>query len=261
MCVWEPGGDRVAVVQLNAELRHAQMELLIAHCATERLRNHFSIADIARLGEPNVLKKATRIATDMSSYFNNIKKYLAGDGSQAMEVSDEQVRSGIETFSQFMRERRAHYLPLGRSLSTREVAAMAPFFPADLLQTVRVIENAQPRLEDPECFKKARDFGLKNLPDLSHITSMTLDDVIVFNETIAERTLFHALVHAMQMQVLGLDWYSDLFVHAFIRVGAHFRVPLESQAFLLESRFATDPNQPFSVADIVREHALHRRYE
>ena len=41
-------GDRAAIVQMNAELHHAQLEMLSAQCATDRLRLRYSAEDIAR---------------------------------------------------------------------------------------------------------------------------------------------------------------------------------------------------------------------
>ena len=35
MYLWNDPDDRVAIAQLNAELRHAQLDLLSAQCATD----------------------------------------------------------------------------------------------------------------------------------------------------------------------------------------------------------------------------------
>ena len=43
MFSWDNPEDRVAVVQMNAELRHARLELLSAECATHQLRLRFSV--------------------------------------------------------------------------------------------------------------------------------------------------------------------------------------------------------------------------
>jgi len=87
-----------------------------------------------------------------------------------------------------------------------------------------------------------------------------LVDVIVFNDLIIERALFHGLVHAAQFQILGLDRYTDLLVRAFLRTRAHFTVPLETHAFALESKFALNPTQPFSVEEQVRQWLREGRY-
>ena len=43
---------------MNSELRHAQLELLSAHCATHQLRFRFSLDDLARFGQRDVLRKS-----------------------------------------------------------------------------------------------------------------------------------------------------------------------------------------------------------
>lgn len=137
---------------------------------------------------------------------------------------------------------------------------MGRFFSAEILDSIRCLQLSGKRLQDPECFDEARALGFEHLPYLRHVASMTFIDVIVFNEKPVDRSLFHGLVHAAQIHVLGVDWYSELFVRGFLRRGLHFAVPLEAQAFQLESRFMAAPNETFSVTDIVREAALHGRY-
>lgn len=92
------------------------------------------------------------------------------------------------------------------------------------------------------------------------MASLTFVDVIVFNNLIVERALFHGLVHAVQFHILGLERYTDLFVRAFLRTNAHFTVPLETHAFSMESKFAVSPEKPFSVEEQVRLWIRERRY-
>ena len=67
MFSWDKHGDRVAIIQMNAELRSAQLEILSAQCATDRLRLRFSAGDIARHAQPDVLRKALSSATALRS--------------------------------------------------------------------------------------------------------------------------------------------------------------------------------------------------
>ena len=114
---------------------------------------------------------------------------------------------------------------------------MSPYFPADLLQDIRNVEFQGARIPNPQFYADAKALGFVNLPDLAHMNSMTFLDVLVFNEQLTERALFHALVHAVQFQVLGVERYTELFVRNFINTRFHFLVPLEAHAFLLESKF------------------------
>ena len=62
MFSWDNLDDRVSIVQMNSELRHAQLEMLSADCATHQLRLHFSIDDLARFGQRDVLRKSLQAA-------------------------------------------------------------------------------------------------------------------------------------------------------------------------------------------------------
>jgi len=79
MSFWKNSANRVAIVQINNELRNAQLELPSARCATVRLRLRFSKEDIARHGQPDVL--ASTIA--MHDYHSAIQK----PGSHSSAVS------------------------------------------------------------------------------------------------------------------------------------------------------------------------------
>lgn len=77
MFSWNDPEDRVAIVQLNAELRHAQLELLSAQCAADQLRLRFSSANIARHAQPDILKKAVNTVTSLYNYYSSIAKECA----------------------------------------------------------------------------------------------------------------------------------------------------------------------------------------
>lgn len=74
MFSWSDPDDRVAIVQLNAELRHAQLELLSAQCAADQLRLRFSTTDIAKHAQPDVLRRAVGTATALYNYYSSIAK-------------------------------------------------------------------------------------------------------------------------------------------------------------------------------------------
>ena len=67
MYSWNDPDDRVAIVQMNADLRHAQLDLLSAQCATDRLRLRFSVENLARYGEKDVLRKTIGAAVALGA--------------------------------------------------------------------------------------------------------------------------------------------------------------------------------------------------
>jgi hypothetical protein len=137
---------------------------------------------------------------------------------------------------------------------------MGLYFAAALLDRVRIVELEGARVAVPDFFTQVRALGFENLPDIPHMESLTFLDVVAFNERLTERALFHALVHAVQIEVLGLEHYAELWVRGFLRTRAHFTVPLEVHAFSLASKFLRPVPEKFSVEDEVLRWAADRRY-
>src|SRR5271154_6881246 len=241
MHVSENPEDRVSVVQMNSELQHAQLELISAHCATYKLRHRFSNENIARYGRRDVLRKCIETASVLSEYFASIEEQIPANEKAAALAggfSEKQIMDAVERVSSYLREQREQYLRSASRLSDEQKAVMAPYFSDHMLDRVRVLELEGERIPSPPFYAEAKALGFLNLPDFSHMNSVTFVDVLVFNERLTDRGLFHALVHAAQYQELGLQRYTELFVRSFINARFHFLVPLEAHAFFLESKFA-----------------------
>ncbi len=264
MFSWEKNGDRVAIVQMNAELRHAQLEILSAQCATDRLRLRFSTEDIARYAQRDVLRKALSSATALHHYYSEIARQVTDPDSIAQGRgplwNEERITEAISMVADYLHEQREHFRPQGQPLGEDHRRTMTPFFDPALLDEVRIVSLEGRRVSNPPFYAEAKALGLTTLPEFTHMASLAFEDVLVFHGDIAARTLFHALVHAVQFEVLGLERYTEHFVRGFLRTRSHISVPLEAHAFTLESKFAGDPTQPFSVEERVRLWVNQGRY-
>lgn len=263
MYSWENPDDRVAIVNLNSELRHAQLELLSAHCATHQLRLRFSADDLARFGQRDILRKSVQAASALSEYYASIEKKIppAEAASEPLtRLSEDRILEAIGLVSSFLREQREHYFHSAAPLTQHQKALLWPYFSPDMLERVKIVELDGSRVPNPPFYDQARALGFANLPEITHMHALTFLDVVVFNEGVTERTLFHGLVHAVQFELLGPERYSDLFVRSFVNTKLHFSVPLEAHAFSLESKFAGAPAQRFSVEDQVRLWMKQGRY-
>ncbi len=264
MFLWSESDDRVAIVKMNAELQHAQLELLSAECATNRLRLRFSPENLARYGERDLLRKAVASATALKDYYSYIARQAseekAGDSPRTSFIPEEKVVAAIAAMREHLQERRKEYRPEGLPLSPNQYTKMKPFFSPAMLAEVRVVELRGRHINNPSFYAEARALGLTNLPELAHMASLTFDDTIIFPGEVNDRRLFHALVHAAQFEILGLERYAELFVRGFLRVRSHVSVPVEMQAFSLEAKFAENPNKAFSVEELVRLWVKERRY-
>lgn len=248
--------DPNLTVKMNAELRNAQLELLSAHCATDRIRLRYSTEHVARHGRPDILRKAFGAAKALHNYYTAVEKQIATPAADAIlqepVFNEQQVLFAIDSVITYLREQHDHYLPAARTLSDLHKKLLGPFFSAAILAEVKIVEMRGRRIAKPSFYQQARELGIVNLPDLTHMASLTFEDVVVFNDKVTERSLFHALVHAVQFRILGMQNYVDRFVRAFLRTQSHFNVPLEAHAFTLECKFAGDPTRQFSVEEQVR---------
>jgi hypothetical protein len=256
--------DKVSTLKLNTELQHAQLELLSAHCATQKLRLRFSIEHVARYGRRDLLRHSIQTANALHEYYAAVEKHIphVEPVCIAPDAPNEQlVLRAIAYLSAYLREQRERYLPGAAPLHMKHRDIMAPYFSTSLLDRVRIVELHGERVPNPSFYPEARSLGFLNLPDLSHMSSVTFLDVLVFNDTLTDRPLFHALAHAVQFEILGLERYTELFVRSFVNNRFHFLVPLEAHAFFLESKFARPSGEKFSVEDQVRIWAKQNRYQ
>jgi hypothetical protein len=266
MVSWSNGDDRVAIVQMNVELRHAQLELLSAECAADRLRLRFSPEEIARYGEREVVRKAVASATALKDYYGQIVRQasdanaMAAARTPSSSLPEEKVVTAIERVRQYLQDQRKEFRPRGLPLGADQRSTMNPFFTPALLAEVRIVALRNHRVSNPPFYAEAKALGLTNLPELAHMASLTFEDVVIFPGEMSDRRLFHALVHTVQYKVLGLERYTELFVRGFLRTRSHVSVPLEMQAFSLEAKFAESQEEAFSVEEIVRLAARQGRY-
>lgn len=168
MYSWDDPDDRVAIVQMNADLRHAQMDLLSAECATERLRRRFSVADLARHGEKVVLRKTIGSALALSEFYLSLRDQLPDD---ALPLNEAKVREAVRCVATYLESQREDFFPRGIGLKEAQKVLLQPFFAPALLDRVRTVELHGHRLPPPPFYPEARALGLEHLPELTHMTS------------------------------------------------------------------------------------------
>jgi hypothetical protein len=254
MCQYDDPDQGVGTVELNVDLQQAHLELLSAHRATQELRLRYGLGDIVRFGRHETLRKSVQAASELSEFYSALGKKIPQPAPVAATVAaqptPQQIAQAVGWLSGYLREQSEYYAPIATTLPPDVRARVQPYFSPQLLGDVRFIELRGARVSVPAFFAQARALGFE-LPEVTHMDSLTFVDVIVFNRELTERALFHALVHAVQIRALGLERYAELWVQAFIRTRVHFTVPLEVHAFSLSSRFLR-PFDRFSVeADVL----------
>src|SRR4030088_3844072 len=111
MCFTENQEDRISIVQMNSELRHAELELLSAHCATHKLRLRFSTETVARHGRRDVLRKSIETASALSEYYSSIEKQIPAEETVfapatglAAGLNDKQFLQAVGYVSSYLRD-------------------------------------------------------------------------------------------------------------------------------------------------------------
>jgi hypothetical protein len=259
MSSYENPGNRISVLQLNSELQQAQLELLSAHCAIHQLRLHFSSDDLARFGRRDLLRKSAEAAGALHQFYSSVESRIPLAEQDAFSPSPEQIAQGVTWLASYLRDQRKQYLSVASPLTPQLKALMWPYFSPELLDHVRVIELRGARVAVPQFFAQVKALGF-DPPEVTHMDSVTFLDVIAFNQHLSDRALFHALVHVVQIQALGLQRYAELWVHHFVKTRAHFTVPLEVHAFSLASKFMRPMTERFLVEEQVQRWIRDNRY-
>ena len=249
------------IQRMNTELHRVQLELLSAHCAVHQLRLQYSADDLARFGHRDVIRKSARAAEALSEFYERLEKNipLPEPPYPSTQPSSEQVEQAVRWLSAYLQQQREHYRPVAGALAPQPKEMMRPYFSMALLDQIRVLELHGARVAVPDFFTQIRAAGF-DPPEISHMDSLTFSDVVVFNQQLSLRALFHALVHSVQIQILGMYRYAELWVQSFIRTRTHFTVPLEIHAFSLSSRFLTPLEEEFSVEEEVLRWREEGRY-
>lgn len=250
-----------AIQRMNSELQEAQLELLSAHCAVHQLRLHYSTDDLARFGHREVLRKSADAASALHQFYSQIETTIPRLEvvSAAPQPSPEQVEEAIRWLSEYLEQQREYHFPFSGCLSPQHKTMLRPYFSLRLLDRVRVLELHGARVPAPDFFARIRAAGFEP-PEISHMDSLTFGDVVVFNQYITLRALFHALVHTVQIEILGMRRYAELWVRNFVQTRTHFTVPLEVHAFSLSSKFLSPLTQKFSVEEHVARWNNEARY-
>ena len=191
MCSFQNPDNRISILQMNSELEHAQLELLGAHCAVHQLRLHYSSDDLARFGRRDVLRKSAEAATALRDFYAAIESKIphAGPSFSVPQPSAEQIGQAIDWLAGYLREQREHHSAVATPLTKEGKARLWPFFSADLLDRIRIIELRGARVRVPDFFAKVRALGFEP-PEITHMDSVTFLDIIAFNQHVSERALF-----------------------------------------------------------------------
>ncbi len=151
----------------------------------------------------------------------------------------------------------------GRSLSHAESHTLTPFFGSEVTASVRLV--TVPVIPNPDFYQVLAQQGISMPLDFTQMSGITFEDTVLISEAHPVGTsdwlplLFHELVHVVQYSLLGIDEFVRRYVNGWAENGFRYDlIPLECDAYELDSRFRSNPTATFSVrAEVMRQLDLH----
>jgi len=172
-------------------------------------------------------------------------------------LPEKQIQQLSAWIADYIAEQRIAFYEKAASIDVKHKKALQAFFPADVLNNVRVVRGRAP---EPAFYPQLRALGIRNAPAFPGMAGITFQDVVVHVEPLTLPLLFHELVHAVQYKHLGLQGFADAYVRGFLTGGSYEAIPLEKQAYELEGRLSKDFAAMFSVEDDVEDRIRAKRF-
>lgn len=168
----------------------------------------------------------------------------------------------LKEAASWLKKQRDYFLPKSVPLEETQKTSLRLFFPAQVLERARVADASQSgeTIPYPPFYERVRAGGERVVPDAAHMAAMAFGEVIVFNRQPTLRTLFHNLVHVLQMDILGVEPFLKVYFETLNEAGLWMVVPFEEQAYQLDARYTMNPSDVFSVEKEIQDWVRSGRY-
>jgi hypothetical protein len=131
-----------------------------------------------------------------------------------LHISEGQIGHLSRLIAGYIAEQREMFHGKARPIGSEESRPLRQFFPADVLDRVRVVRGRAP---EPSFYPPLLTMGIDNAPPFSDMAGITFQDVVVHVEPLNLPLLFHELVHAVQYKHLGLPGFAEAYVRGFLK--------------------------------------------
>ncbi len=137
---------------------------------------------------------------------------------------------------------------------------LARFFPTTTVERVRVC--TVPEIPTPPFLVEAVAPGLPLL-DFHRMAAFTAERLVLINpvqitglDVAARAILFHEVVHVHQYLALGLATFMHEYLSSVVAYRNYRAIPLEAVAYEAQDRYVLNPEEAFSVDEMV--HTMRR---
>lgn len=158
---------------------------------------------------------------------------------------ESEITRVVGDMAAFIKSQREAFVSQAAPLSPEAQEAFKAFFSEAILNTTLFHKKTDGPIETPDFVKELNDRGIAF--SLDRMEAVTLMDVVVSYRDLGPNIRFHELVHAVQYQKMGLKQFANKYVRGLLTRGSYEKIPLESNAHLLEEKFAKNPSEAFSV--------------
>jgi hypothetical protein len=159
----------------------------------------------------------------------------------------EDLKLFIEQGRRWAAQMHAELWPKGLVLAEPLIRLFSPFFGTNTLRRIRVVNLKE--IPNPPFYSLLSTRGIPFPIDFTQMAGITFIDTVIISETKAQLSedslrslLFHEAVHVVQYEQLGLDRFMNNYVMGWAENGFDYSaIPLERQAYELQSRFDENP--------------------
>ena len=163
----------------------------------------------------------------------------------------------IDKYLEWVDEQRVLLLPRSRSLTREEKARFREYFEDRILSLVHIATID--KIDNPRFYEELIQSGVPIPLDLNQAIGLALVDCILIHKQLwaypesAISTIFHELVHIIQIDILGVRKHIDLYANSLMQNNLQYHsVFFEEQAYRLSAKFERR-EPPFSVRDAVSQ--------
>jgi hypothetical protein len=166
----------------------------------------------------------------------------------------------VEGEKWILEQRRLHY-PAAEPLSPDQRSNFEAFFSRTILDSARFA--AVDQIPNPGFYQNLPAMGLQIPMDFGQMQGITFIDTVLlskrFQNSWSPSLYFHELVHVVQYSILGSKKFMQRYVRGWAENGYQYgSIPLEKDAYELQSRFEAQPWQPFSVQEVAAQRLAER---
>ena len=161
----------------------------------------------------------------------------------------------IQNGRKWIIEQRDFHYPHSIPLGIREIEILKMFYREATIERTRI--RHVPKIENPSFYTDLARSGISIPLDFSQMAGITFVDTILLSDRYADvqphiSLLFHEMVHVVQYGWLGVSEFTSQYVQGWAQNEfVYAEIPLERDAYDLQKRFDSAPQDPFSVEEIV----------